>query len=86
MNKKDCTVKICDFGLSRALLSEGINGTNPNTMTDYVETRYYRAPELLIGLKTYTKAVDMWSVGCIFAEIIRGKPLWRGSSGNYFNS
>jgi mitogen-activated protein kinase 1/3 len=50
-------------------------------MTDYVETRYYRAPELLLGLKTYTKAVDMWSVGCIFAEIVRGKPLWRGSSG-----
>ena len=81
LNKKDCTVKICDFGLSRALLSEGINGTNPNMMTDYVETRYYRAPELLVGLKTYTKSVDMWSVGCIFAEIIRGKPLWRGSSG-----
>lgn len=50
-------------------------------MTDYVETRYYRAPELLLGLKTYTKAVDMWSVGCIFAEIVRGKTLWRGASG-----
>ena len=49
-------------------------------MTDYVETRYYRAPELLLGLKQYTKAVDMWSVGCIFAEIVRGKALWRGAS------
>jgi len=49
-------------------------------MTDYVETRYYRAPELLLGLKTYSKAVDMWSVGCIFAEIIRGKALWRGAT------
>lgn len=49
-------------------------------MTDYVETRYYRAPELLLGLKTYTKAVDIWSMGCIFAEIIRGKTLWRGAT------
>jgi mitogen-activated protein kinase 1/3 len=49
-------------------------------MTDYVETRYYRAPELLLGLKTYTQAVDMWSVGCIFAEIVRGKTLWKGQS------
>ena len=52
-------------------------------MTDYVETRYYRAPELLLGLKTYTAAVDMWSVGCIFAEIIRGKTLWKGQNCNY---
>jgi mitogen-activated protein kinase 1/3 len=70
-------LKVCDFGLSRALLSETAN-QNPNVMTDYVETRYYRAPELLLGLKTYTAAVDMWSVGCIFAEILRGKTLWRG--------
>lgn len=57
-------------------------------MTDYVETRYYRAPELLLGLKTYSKAgitmmtcvVDIWSVGCIFAEIVRGKTLWRGGT------
>ena len=49
-------LKICDFGLSRALLSQGLDGSNPNQMTDYVETRYYRAPELLMGLKTYTKA------------------------------
>ena len=80
LNKKDCMLKICDFGLSRALLSSGLNGANPNMMTDYVETRYYRAPELLLGLKTYSKAVDMWSVGCIFAEIIRGKALWRGAT------
>ncbi|CAD8189223.1 unnamed protein product [Paramecium octaurelia] len=80
LNKEDCMLKVCDFGLSRALLSQGLNGQNPNVMTDYVETRYYRAPELLLGLKQYTKAVDMWSVGCIFAEIVRGKALWRGAS------
>ena len=71
-------LKVCDFGLSRALLQTNKNQQNPNVMTDYVETRYYRAPELLLGLKTYTAAVDMWSVGCIFAEIIRGKTLWKG--------
>ena len=72
-------LKVCDFGLSRALLqTTKTQQQNPNIMTDYVETRYYRAPELLLGLKTYTQAVDIWSVGCIFAEIVRGKTLWRG--------
>ena len=47
-------LKICDFGLSRALLQKTKeNSSNPNIMTEYVETRYYRAPELLLGLKTY---------------------------------
>jgi mitogen-activated protein kinase 1/3 len=69
-------LKICDFGLSRALLST--EQQNVNVMTNYVETRYYRAPELLLGLKTYNSAVDIWSVGCIFAEMVRGKTLWRG--------
>ena len=78
LNKDDCMLKICDFGLSRALLNQTDNPTNPNIMTDYVETRYYRAPELLLGLKTYSQAVDIWSLGCIFAEIVRGKTLWRG--------
>jgi mitogen-activated protein kinase 1/3 len=49
-------LKVCDFGLSRAMLQTGKNQQNPNIMTDYVETRYYRAPELLLGLKTYTSA------------------------------
>jgi mitogen-activated protein kinase 1/3 len=49
-------LKVCDFGLSRAILQTGKNQQNPNIMTDYVETRYYRAPELLLGLKTYTSA------------------------------
>ncbi|CAD8098892.1 unnamed protein product [Paramecium primaurelia] len=81
LNKQDCMLKVCDFGLSRALLqTTKTQQQNPNIMTDYVETRYYRAPELLLGLKTYTQAVDIWSVGCIFAEIVRGKTLWRGQN------
>lgn len=49
-------LKICDFGLSRALLQKTKETENPNIMTEYVETRYYRAPELLLGLKTYNQA------------------------------
>jgi mitogen-activated protein kinase 1/3 len=47
-------------------------------MTEYVVTRWYRAPELLTECDTYGKPVDMWSVGCIFAELLLRKPLFRG--------
>lgn len=54
-------------------------------MTDYVATRWYRAPELLLAYKTYSTSVDVWSIGCIFAELLKRKPLWMGSdSTNYF--
>ena len=49
-------------------------------MTDYVATRWYRAPEILIGSQNYTKGVDMWSLGCILAELLLGKPLFPGKS------
>ena len=49
-------------------------------MTYYVETRWYRAPELLVSFKNYTPAVDMWSVGCILAELLLRKPFLRGDS------
>ena len=48
-------------------------------MTDYMTTRWYRAPELLLGSNNYTTAVDMWSVGCIFGEILKRKPFFPGS-------
>jgi len=48
-------------------------------MTEYVATRWYRAPELLIGSKEYTKAIDIWSVGCIFSELLGRKILFRGA-------
>ena len=47
-------------------------------MTDYVATRWYRAPEILLSCKRYTKAIDMWSVGCILAELVGRKPLFPG--------
>ncbi|EZG88398.1 putative serine/threonine-protein kinase/mitogen-activated protein kinase [Gregarina niphandrodes] len=49
-------------------------------LTDYVATRWYRAPEILLGSTKYTKGVDMWSLGCILGELMLGKPLFPGSS------
>lgn len=66
----DCTLKILDFGLAR-------NNTGI-LMTPYVVTRYYRAPEIILGLP-YKENVDIWSVGCIIAEVLRGSILFRGS-------
>jgi cyclin-dependent kinase-like len=67
-------IKICDFGFARSL-----SITDPN-YTDYVSTRWYRAPELLVGDTLYGKAVDVWSVGCLFAEMATSNPLFPGDS------
>ena len=48
--------------------------------TDYVATRWYRAPELLVGDAAYSGTVDVWAIGCIFAEIFNGMPLFPGDS------
>jgi len=103
---QDCSVKICDFGLSRAIgeqqthLQELPNtprndGEDPQKqrlkrhLTGHVVTRWYRAPELILLQESYTESIDMWSVGCIYAELLgmldgfkmedRG-PLFPGSS------
>ena len=73
----DCHVKLCDFGLCRSLAE--ITGPNP-VLTDYVATRWYRAPEILLGSTRYTKAVDTWAVGCILAEMLMGRPAFPGTS------
>ncbi|OIT05549.1 mitogen-activated protein kinase 3 [Nicotiana attenuata] len=67
----NCDLKICDFGLARP------NIENEN-MTEYVVTRWYRAPELLLNSSDYTTAIDVWSVGCIFMELMNRKPLFAG--------
>ncbi|NWS68842.1 CDKL5 protein, partial [Crotophaga sulcirostris] len=67
-------LKLCDFGFARNL-SEGNNAN----YTEYVATRWYRSPELLLGAP-YGKAVDMWSVGCILGELSDGQPLFPGES------
>ncbi|KAK1437674.1 hypothetical protein QVD17_03470 [Tagetes erecta] len=72
----DCKLKICDFGLARASFDD-----TPSAVfwTDYVATRWYRAPELCGSFfSKYTPAIDIWSIGCIFAEMITGKPLFPG--------
>ncbi|GLG97974.1 Cyclin-dependent kinase 1 [Gryllus bimaculatus] len=66
-------VKLCDFGFAR-MLSPGEN------YTDYVATRWYRAPELLVGDTMYGPPVDVWAIGCVFAELVQGQALWPGKS------
>nr|XP_040149455.1 mitogen-activated protein kinase 15 isoform X5 [Ictidomys tridecemlineatus] len=75
----NCRVKLCDFGLARSLsnLPEGPEG---GALTEYVATRWYRAPEVLLSSPWYTLGVDMWSLGCILGEMLRGQPLFPGTS------
>lgn len=70
----DCELRICDFGLARG---ETVD-SGPLTNTEYVATRYYRAPEVVLSPKHYSKAIDLWSVGCIFGEMLIGKVLFKG--------
>jgi len=70
----NCDLKICDFGLARVANPEDHAGF----LTAYVATRWYRAPEIMLSWREYTNAVDMWSVGCMLAEIIGRKPLFPG--------
>ncbi|XP_078083630.1 mitogen-activated protein kinase 15 isoform X2 [Mustelus asterias] len=75
----DCFVKLCDFGLARCI--NQIQEEQGNAaLTEYVATRWYRAPEILLASPRYTKGVDMWSVGCILGEMLLGKPLFPGTS------
>ena len=83
---KDCGVKICDLGLGRGGITDD---NNPNekenkkaikdeNLTEYVITRWYRAPEVILCPSEYTKAVDVWSIGCIFAELLGRKAIFQG--------
>ncbi|XP_006345509.1 shaggy-related protein kinase epsilon-like [Solanum tuberosum] len=67
-------LKICDFGSAKMLVPG-----EPNIA--YICSRYYRAPELIFGATEYTTAIDMWSAGCVFAELLLGQPLFPGESG-----
>lgn len=71
---KNDTLKLCDFGFARS-----IHGGLVGVYTDYVATRWYRSPELLLG-SAYGKAVDIWSIGCILGELSDGQPLFPGES------
>ena len=74
-------MKVADFGLARSLLQDDVDASaDRDILTDYVATRWYRAPEILLGSNAYGKAVDMWSLGCIFGEMLGGKPLFPGQN------
>merc|ERR1711920_1096409 len=65
INGADCNLKITDFGLAR-----GVHMEDALNLTEYVVTRWYRAPEVMCSAKQYDEKVDVWSVGCIFAELL----------------
>ncbi|XP_032502053.1 mitogen-activated protein kinase 11 isoform X2 [Phocoena sinus] len=67
---EDCELRILDFGLARQADEE---------MTGYVATRWYRAPEIMLNWMHYDQTVDIWSVGCIMAELLQGKALFPGN-------
>lgn len=67
-------LKLADFGLARAF------GLPVRAYTHEVVTLWYRAPEVLLGAKTYSTPVDVWSIGCIFVEMVNGRPLFPGDS------
>jgi len=71
----NCDLAVCDFGLSR-----GVTAEEDLTLTEYVVTRWYRAPELLCDVSSYGKGVDIWSIGCIFAEMICRRPFFQGQN------
>ena len=71
-------LKICDFGFARQLSQTDLKDGIP--LTEYVSTRWYRAPELLVGALNYSHAVDVWAIGCIFVELVTGQALFTGDS------
>ena len=74
INSAEITLKICDFGFARYL------SNTSGDMTDYVATRWYRSPELLLGANNYGGEVDCWAIGCIMGELVDGQPLFPGES------
>jgi cyclin-dependent kinase-like len=67
-------LKLCDFGFARVVENYG------DVLTDYVATRWYRAPELLVGDARYGPGVDLWAIACIMGELADGDPLFAGDS------
>lgn len=75
---RDYTLKLTDFGLSRELRT--LDGTRARPLSNRVVTLWYRSPELLLGTHCYDESVDMWSAGCVLAELLAGAPLFRGAT------
>lgn len=66
-------VKICDFGSAKFMTADGLN-------TPYIVSRYYRAPELTLSCSDYGNKIDVWAIGCIFAEFMIKRPLFPGKT------
>jgi len=75
VSQSDRVLKLCDFGFARTVPKSGATD-----LTDYVATRWYRSPELLLGSTTYTAAVDVWAIGCLMGEMTDGQPLFPGDT------
>ena len=71
----DCSLRMCDFGLARES-----DASLSAALTEYVVTRWYRAPEVLLSGGRYTSTIDVWSVGCILAELLLRRPLFMGNN------
>ena len=72
------SLRLCDFGAARKL--EDVSGKSCLDLTHYIGSRWYRAPELLVGDTQYGQPVDIWAIGCVFAELLTGQALWPGRS------
>jgi serine/threonine protein kinase len=73
MLSRNGVVKICDLGSARLF-------TSHTPMSEYVSTRWYRAPELLVNHQNYGAEIDVWAIGCIFVELLTGKALFNGNN------
>lgn len=76
-------LKLCDFGFARVhppIKYQSLNSQQQEPLTDYVATRWYRAPELLLSYQTYGKGVDLWAIGCLLCELSDGNPLFPGEN------
>ncbi len=79
----NCDLKVCDFGLARGISPNHMDDLDddrkpPLLLTEYVVTRWYRAPEIMLACHEYSKPIDLWSIGCIFAELLGRKPYLAG--------
>jgi cyclin-dependent kinase-like len=72
-------LKLCDFGFARKIVLDDKNN-NIDAMTDYVATRWYRSPELLLSNGIYGPEVDYWAIGCIMGELADGNPMFPGEN------
>jgi glycogen synthase kinase 3 beta len=74
VDPKTHQLKLADFGSAKRLVAETMNAA-------YITSRHYRAPELIFGATGYTQAIDIWSAGCVIAELYLGEPLFQGENG-----